>query len=287
MKYIQFLRLIGVLLVLTSCGWVSAPSSPTTQSDIETPSPTASILPTRSATGLTVSPQGPVLPDRYLAFELKYAKVDGENYGWRTDVYIARASGVETQELMSNEGRSERNPIWSPDGRSLALISDDQVYVVEMSTLSATPVGRLDFGVYGIEGWSPDGGKLYIYSNHGAPIDGSTELLCLDYYELDVPTGQAKQLPRDCHGFMLEPTPGPACSSHWDALADAGSDVFWSSDCKLVAYVSGGSSIYLRRLEAADPDSGETVTLWQPTWDDPRERFLDPDGSVVRWQPIP
>ncbi len=93
---------------------------------------------------------------------------------WLLDV----ASGKARQ--LTPEGKSERSPQWSPDGKSLAFLSNragkTQIFVMPMTT--GTP-GQLTARKFGVEDfhWSPDGRVIaYLAEDDTAPGEDGPQL---------------------------------------------------------------------------------------------------------------
>jgi len=88
----------------------------------------------------------------------------------RGDVFTVPVEKGPTRNLTDSSNAHERSAVWSPDGRSIAYISDvsgeDQVYVVAQDGASApvalttTNVGQLD-----TLRWAPDGKHLAVGNN--------------------------------------------------------------------------------------------------------------------------
>ena len=86
-------------------------------------------------------------------------------FGARGDLFTVPAKYGNTRNLTGTPGIHERNPKWSPDGRTVAFISDesgeDEIYIMPQDG-SGEPVQLTTGGdtyKYAIE-WSPDGTKI-------------------------------------------------------------------------------------------------------------------------------
>src|SRR5690606_8066802 len=82
------------------------------------------------------------------------------------DIWSGAASGGEARLLVSHPA-TESRPLFSPDGRFLAFVTDrtgnGDIFVLELAT---GEVRRLtcDAGRHQLEGWSPDGRWIYFSS---------------------------------------------------------------------------------------------------------------------------
>jgi len=162
-----------------------------------------------------------------------------------------------TRNLTLTSNARERSPVWSPDGRNFAFISDisgeEQIYV-QSSGGSHQPVqvSRCETSRLGSLTWSPDGTKIG-YSDKRAK-----------YYFIDIESKTTKQV-------------------FFDEYLGSGMfvSVSWSPDSKWLAFSLGNPnrcrSIFLYSL-----DSGEQfrVTDEYSRSFDPR---FDPEGKYLYW----
>ena len=86
-------------------------------------------------------------------------------FGARGDLFTVPAKHGNTRNLTNTPGEHERDPAWSPDGRSIAFISDatgeDEIYVIPQD--GSAPPSRLtsNADTYKYQPlWSPDGLKI-------------------------------------------------------------------------------------------------------------------------------
>ncbi|HEX4158199.1 MAG TPA: S9 family peptidase [Rhizomicrobium sp.] len=100
------------------------------------------------------------------------------SYLWDVRPHIAIVDiGTGSTREITPADKSERSPQWSPDGRSLALLSNrggkTQVYVMPMRSGEAVPRTTRKFGVESFH-WSPDGRNIaYLAKDDGAPDEDS------------------------------------------------------------------------------------------------------------------
>ena len=159
--------------------------------------------------------------------------------------------------LTMTSGANERNPVWSPDGRSIAYVSDisgeDQIYIrkadggPETRPLTQCVKSRLD----GLA-WSPDGKKMG-YSDQRA-----------SFYVVDIETKATTKAFFDEH------------------LGDATSvSASWSPDSQWLAYSKGNPnqfrSIFLYLL--AD---GQNYRVTNDSVHSTNPQF-DPQGNYLYW----
>jgi Tol biopolymer transport system component/C-terminal processing protease CtpA/Prc len=93
------------------------------------------------------------------------------------DIWTVPAAGGEARLLVSHEA-NETRPIYSPDGRSLAFISDrtggGDIYLLSLATGTLRQM-TFDDGLDRLDGWSRDGEWLY-FSTSSRDIAGMNDL---------------------------------------------------------------------------------------------------------------
>ena len=90
----------------------------------------------------------------------------------RGDVFTVPIEKGPTRNLTDSSSAHERSPVWSPDGKSIAYISDasgeDQVYLVAQDGSSgATALTSTNVGQLGNLRWAPDGTHLAVGNKDG------------------------------------------------------------------------------------------------------------------------
>src|SRR2546430_462177 len=102
-----------------------------------------------------ISPDG-----RWVAYTVREANWDDNAY--ETEVWVADTSTGATRQL-TNAKKSSRSPAWSPDGSTLAFISDRtdkaQIYLINPSAGEADALTTLEDGVSNFA-WAPDGRSI-------------------------------------------------------------------------------------------------------------------------------
>jgi dipeptidyl aminopeptidase/acylaminoacyl peptidase len=102
-----------------------------------------------------------VSPDsRWIAFTVTW--FDKEENSSNSDIYLVRRTGGEIWKFIRSDG-DDYSPCWSPDGRSLAFVSDrsgsSQIWTIPIDGGEATCITDIPTGVSGPL-WSPDGGTI-------------------------------------------------------------------------------------------------------------------------------
>ncbi len=242
-----------------------------------------------------VSPDG-----AWVAYVVRTTDVETDRLS--SDIWMVRWDGTETVQLTSTAA-SERQPRWSPDGRSLAFLASrgegakTQVWVMaraggEVRVLTNLPGGVSDFT------WSPDARKLAIIADDPDPadelskdgrkktpppividryqfkqdIEGYLVNLHAHLYLFDLSTEKAEQLTR---------------GQFDDALPS------WSPDGKTIAISSkrGGDpdrhenwDIY--RVDARPGGDTRQLTTWEGADNEPGQRTRaawSPDGKTIAY----
>ena len=86
-----------------------------------------------------------------------------DGWGYVPHVWLMNADGTGLRRLTSASTIADGDPVWSPDGRSIAYIANDGMYVVDSE--GANPprlvnLQNLNTGSPLSPAWSPDGKKL-------------------------------------------------------------------------------------------------------------------------------
>jgi len=173
-------------------------------------------------------------------------------FGARGDVFTVPAQGGVTRNLTDTPGAHERNPMWSPDGKSIALISDqsgeDEIYVIDAAGKETPKQLTANGDTYKYEiAWSPDSKKIL----------WSDKKLRVRY--VDVATKEVKKV-----------ADAPVWEIH---------DMVWSPDSRWVAYsqteTEGLSRVYLFSL-----DSGKSYPVTDGWYASGSPRFSN-DGKYL------
>ena len=129
--------------------------SVTISGDLPQLAPHLAKVPVHEVQSVAISPSG--------------ARLVAEAHG---DIFTLPAEKGDTRNLTNSPGSAERDPAWSPDGKSIAYFSDAsgeyQLHIREQSGLQ--PPRVIDLGpdpsfFYGIH-WSPDSRRIAYYDKH-------------------------------------------------------------------------------------------------------------------------
>ena len=116
-----------------------------------------------------ISPDG-----ESVAYVVRRAILDENRYA--SAIYVVATDGGEPRQLTAGEKRDSA-PRWSPDGRTLAFVSDrsgaPQVYLLDTQGGEARQLTSLERGASSPV-WSPDGTKIAFLSSEGYGIDDET-----------------------------------------------------------------------------------------------------------------
>ena len=113
------------------------------------------ILSLERADSPEISPDG-----RWVAYTVRHT--NWEDNAYDTQIWLADARDGRTRQLTASK-KSSSSPAWSPDGTSLAFISDRtekrQIYIINPLGGEADALTTVEDGVTSFE-WSPDGSRI-------------------------------------------------------------------------------------------------------------------------------
>ena len=160
-------------------------------------------------------------------------------FEFRGEIVTVPAKKGDPRNLTETTGVHEREPVWSPDGESIAYFSDAggeyRLHVKSQDGKGKAKTYALDgAGFYSSPAWSPDGKKI-------AYTDNSKS-----FYYIDLGTGTVKKITSD---HFFEPGPFP------------NNTPTWSPDSRWIAYAVNTVSMFRRvYLYSIDRDKSFPVT---------------------------
>ncbi len=260
-----------------------------------------------------ISPDG-----AWVAYTVRAA--DAENDRYSTDLWMVRWDGTETVQL-THTGGTQRQPRWSPDGRSLAFLAArgdaarTQVWVMARAGGEARPLTRLPGGVSDFV-WSPDGTRMAVVASDPEPAPETTKAgrpktpppIVISRYQFKQDV-EGYLADRHDHLYLCDVATGgaePLTSGPFDdalpSWSPDGSTIAFSTkrggdpdrhenwDIYMVAARAGSEARPLTTFEGADNDPGQrTRAAWSPdgktiaylTSGPPKFYFYDAPGVAI------
>ena len=174
---------------------------------------------------------------------------------FRGEIVTVPAEKGDPRSLTSTTGAHERGPAWSPDGKSIAYVSDESgeyELVVAAQDGKGTPrrIRVPGSGFYDRLSWSPDSKKI-------ALTDNSWSL-----WVVDLASGKATKAAAEML-YAPQKTLKPA----------------WSPDARWVAYTLGGPT-YVRTLHVYDTVEGKSFPLTDGL-SDVSDPVFDKGGKLI------
>jgi len=125
------------------------------------PAPTAwtpeVMMTVRRVGGVRVSPDG-----KRVAYQVGSAAMTDDKSEFMTQIFVANSDGSDARQMTFSE-KSSTDPQWSPDGKSLALLSDrtgkKNLFVLPLAGGEAEQLTDVKSGVSAFQ-WSPDGKQI-------------------------------------------------------------------------------------------------------------------------------
>ena len=179
------------------------------------------------------------------------------------DIFTVAVKHGPTRDITNTPGVMERDPVWSPDGQSIAYFSDESgLYALHVAPQTGTAVAATaavkkfalapDAAYYFDPVWSPDSKRIAFHDNRQR------------LYMLDTTNGKLVTL--------VEPdTTG--------GYGGGAGDVSWSSDSKWLAYPHTGNNM-LQTLFLYSVESGKATPITDPLVDSSHPAF-DREGKYL------
>lgn len=227
--------------------------------------------------GVTVSPDGKAVA----WVEVRRGKPDSPSPD--KAVYVAELGPppAAPRRISAGDGaHSEHTPAWSPDGRSLAFLSDrdkagqPQLYVTRTSGRGTRKLTSLD-GHLARPRWSPDGKHMALLHTAGAERPGPTEAARPEVGEVgaDAPAQRLTILDATS-GQMVATSPAGLHVHEYD----------WSPDGEQLAAVAspapGDANWYVAKLCAVSTATGRVREILKPATQIAVPRW-SPDGKSI------
>lgn len=225
------------------------PQTQTEESLVATPLPTSPAPPPTPTPALVVARTLPSIT--FMARDI--------DQDWR--IYIMNADGS-GEAALSEEGTDDTSPVWSPDGRKIALVSrrdgNREIYVVDVETQETVNITRHPADDW-TPAWSPDGGQLAFSSIRS----GAWEI-----YTVNTTCFEA---PESCVEQLVQVT----------SDGNANISPVWSPDGRRFAYnskASGNWDIYTMTSDGSDirQVTTDVENDLSPAW--------SPDGSQIAFE---
>ncbi|HXC31343.1 MAG TPA: PDZ domain-containing protein [Verrucomicrobiae bacterium] len=160
------------------------------------------------------------------------------------EILTVPAEKGDIRNITRSPSVADRDPSWSPDGKSIAYFSDESgEYALHIAGQDGlAPVQKIDLGkppsFFYLPAWSPDSKKIaysdkrlnlwYVDLDHPAPVKVDTDLFDSPLYEYDVawsPDGQwlayTKQLQNHMHAVFVYSLENKKATQFTDGMSDA------------------------------------------------------------------
>src|SRR5512143_2563677 len=140
-------RAVVFIAVLFSCATLAAQTATIPTVD--------QMVALKRAASPAISPDG-----KLVAYTIREANWDENSFD--TQIWLADAASAQIRQLTRSK-KSSSSPVWSPDGRQLAFISDRsdkrQIYLIDPAGGEAQVLTSVETGVNSLQ-WSPDGTRI-------------------------------------------------------------------------------------------------------------------------------
>lgn len=198
--------------------------------------------------------------------------------GGQNDLFLADSTG-RVVNLTRTPRASEVHPAWSPDGNSIAYISNatfnEELYIMQLADGTAEQITRTNRS-HALPSWAPDGSAIAVAFLTSYAMNQS------DVFTLDLTTGERRNLTEVGVSNVI-----------------AGTLPKWSPNGEYVAFINEGQqSVHVAQLPYGEIVAQSTSDTFAPAWAPdgtrlvyvgPRTRFTasTPDTLYVRDVTIP
>jgi dipeptidyl aminopeptidase/acylaminoacyl peptidase len=254
-------------------------------------------------------------PEDYFAFQLigdPHLSPDGEAAAYvltaidqkknrrESSVWLVRVDGSAPPRRLSAEGFTSNSPRWSPDGKTLAMLSTRnldgaagetakaQIYLLPMTSGGeAVALTKLKNSVQSFQ-WSPDGGRIVVVSASGpsdgvAPADRKSDVR--HYAHIQYKFNDTGWYDDKRRHLWVVTVPGGEAKQITDGQDWNDTDPQWSPDGARIAFVSDRSGKAYDDSQNTDvwvipAMGGELTKISDHPFDDESPRW-SPDGKKI------
>lgn len=202
-----------------------------------------------------------------VAYVLKHSVLAENRY--RSAIHLASTAGDGSTRQMTEGTARDTAPRWSPDGRTLAFVSNrsgaDQVYVLDLAGGEARQLTSFSRGASSPV-WSPDGTRIAVLSTEGNGVDDETRAQPGGYiryvtrlqYRFDELGYQDE---RFNHIWIIDVESGQSHRLTW--AESSAQSVAWSADSRRIAFsanrVDGVGPGFRSQLYVIDADATQVT----------------------------
>lgn len=224
-------------------------------------------------------------PDTTLVF-------DGEkdfSFG-HYDIFVLRADGSEIRRIASHEEAEESHPVWGPDSKQLAFVSDrtgvGNIYIAHIDSAEVVPITNLLSSAQYID-WSADGKKISFNAFHKGALDVFVlqDPLLKRKEMADVPrTRFVKRLAGEEEKTFVELQrekydAKPAAKTELAQIEESPSDTTQKAEPHVAQWISDQAAL-AEAVEKPQQQAADTTKTTAPVEGHPDENVAD--GSGVR-----
>ena len=226
--------------------------------------------------------------------------VDQKKNRRESSVWLVPIDGSSAPRRLSAEGLTSNSPRWSPDGKTLAIISTrsadsssgespkSQIYLLPMAAGGeAVALTKMKNGVQSYQ-WSPEGSRIVLVSSSGpldnvAPTDRKSDVR--HYTHLDYKFNDTGWFDEKRRHLWVVNVPGGEAKQITEGQDWNDSDPQWSPDGTRIAFVSDRTGKAYDNSRNTDvwviPAMGGTLTkISDHTFEDESPRW-SPDGKQI------